>query len=228
MYYQDCLDAFLDSNTADGVYHIHPVGGTPTTAWCDMTNGGWTVIQRRMDGSEDFERLWAEYAAGFGSRSGEYWLGLENMHYLTIQPSSLVIELETFPGTDPLTSVETYSNFSIGDSSTNYTLHVSGFEPSAQDCNVYTPSGHFAQVQNGLEFSTADHETVFYAGSWCSWNTRSGWWHDAICFPYSLNGFYHQVGYTPLNGFYYENIAWYTCWDYTLPLMKTKMRVKRR
>ena len=33
------------------------------------------VIQRRQDGSEDFFRTWDDYAAGFGNRNGEFWLG---------------------------------------------------------------------------------------------------------------------------------------------------------
>jgi len=54
----------------DGVYAIQPAGGDVTDAWCDMANGGWTILVRRQDGSEDFYRDWVSYEEGFGNRTG--------------------------------------------------------------------------------------------------------------------------------------------------------------
>ena len=55
-----------------------------TKVLCDTaTDGGnWVIIQRRVDGKEDFDRLWDEYVAGFGSTSGDYWLGLQSIYSL--------------------------------------------------------------------------------------------------------------------------------------------------
>lgn len=33
------------------------------------------MIQRRIDGTVDFNRDWKSYKEGFGKAKGEYWLG---------------------------------------------------------------------------------------------------------------------------------------------------------
>ena len=55
--------------------------------YCDAVSdgGGWLVVQRRKDGSVDFNRGWVEYEEGFGSLTGELWYGLQPLHCLTNQ-----------------------------------------------------------------------------------------------------------------------------------------------
>ena len=40
------------------------------------------MFQRRVDGTTDFYRDWAEYKAGFGDVYNEYWLGNTLVTYL--------------------------------------------------------------------------------------------------------------------------------------------------
>ncbi|XP_060601025.1 fibroleukin-like [Ruditapes philippinarum] len=63
---KDCLELYEMGWREDGTYTIKPDGSTCIRTWCDMTNGGWTVIQRRMNGRENFYRTWEEYVHGFG------------------------------------------------------------------------------------------------------------------------------------------------------------------
>lgn len=55
------------------------------SVFCDMSDGGgWTVIQRRSDGSENFNRNWNDYENGFRNfvqKNGEYWLGNKAFTY---------------------------------------------------------------------------------------------------------------------------------------------------
>ena len=47
--------------------------------------GGWLVVQRRTNGSENFHRNWTDYEKGFGSLTGELWYRLRALHCLTQQ-----------------------------------------------------------------------------------------------------------------------------------------------
>ena len=84
---RDCLDFYVNGYRVDGIYQVTMNGFRTTKVYCDQTTagGGWTVIQRRMDGSVSFYRSWKEYKYGFGELQREFWLGNEYIHLLTTQ-----------------------------------------------------------------------------------------------------------------------------------------------
>ena len=62
------------------MYSINPDGGNAMQVLCDMNGGGWTVFQRRFNGSVDFYRDCSSYKNGFGDLKGKFWLGNDNLH----------------------------------------------------------------------------------------------------------------------------------------------------
>ena len=80
--YRDCKDAYDKGYRKSGIYTLNPDSGRSFQAYCTMRTdgGGWTVFQRRKDGSVNFLRNWSTYVKGFGNPDGEHWLGLEKIH----------------------------------------------------------------------------------------------------------------------------------------------------
>ena len=97
-----------------GIYLILPDDHQePVLVKCDS---GWTLIQKRFDGSVDFNRNWSEYSNGFGVISAEHWLGNRNLHLLTKDNCSMLeIHMIDIYGNRWTAS---YRSFLIGDYST--------------------------------------------------------------------------------------------------------------
>ena len=91
---------------------------------CDQitAGGGWLEFQKRLDGSVDFYRGWAEYKHGFGNLTGEFWLGLDNVHRLTSSGNyKLRVELEDFAGKSTYAE---YNSFQVASEGDKYRLSV--------------------------------------------------------------------------------------------------------
>jgi len=113
------------------VYTINPDGGKPIKVLCDMTTdgGGWTVFQRRLDGSVNFYVGWASYKNGFGNLNSEFWLGNDNLHRLTDTGDVMLrVDLEDFDGN--FTYAE-YSTFKVADEGDKYRLLIDGYKGTA-------------------------------------------------------------------------------------------------
>ena len=62
--WKDCLQAMEDGHSTSGMYLVKPENANRLMqVWCDQRHdpGGWTVIQRGVDGSVNFFRNWETY-----------------------------------------------------------------------------------------------------------------------------------------------------------------------
>ena len=92
--------------------------------FCDQTTagGGWTVFQKRQDGSVNFYRGWNDYKLGFGNLNGEFWLGLDKIHRLTTSARHrLRVDLEDTKGK---TAYAEYDHFSVTSERSKYQLSL--------------------------------------------------------------------------------------------------------
>ena len=122
---------------SSGVYTISPDGGKPTQVFCDLTTdgGGWTVFQRRLDGSVDFYLDWESYKNGFGDLKGEFWLGNDNLHRLTATDDVILrADLEDFDGNNTYAE---YTTFKVADEADNYRLLIGGYSGTAGESLIY-------------------------------------------------------------------------------------------
>ena len=180
---RDCKEVYQRGCTKDGVYTIDPCcpNQKPFKVYC---NNQYTVFQRRMDGSENFTKGWAEYVLGFGRFCGEHWLGLEKIHCLTTRTArtEMRIEMADFRGDKKYAY---YNFFMVGNAASEYKLQVAGYSGTAGDSlNLH------GQNLNGMAFSTYDNDNDLASGN-CALDNKGGWWYFR-CTHSQLNGLYHH------------------------------------
>nr|AFM93774.1 fibrinogen-like protein A [Apostichopus japonicus] len=198
-YPRDCYDILQScsgQSPASGQYYIQPDGGNVIKVYCDMETdeGGWTVFQRRIDGTINFYRSWPQYQTGFGNLNTEFWLGNDNIHYLTSQGDyELRVEMNNTLGNHYYAK---YSKFRIGDSFSEYLLVLGAYSGTAGD----SLADH-----NTMRFSTYDNDNDAYSGNCASHSShgRGAWWYKS-CVYSNLNGQYY--GYSGRPSIYWSHL----------------------
>jgi len=159
----------------------------------ELTNKlGWTVLQKRFNGVENFDRNWNEYAKGFGTLDGEHWIGLEKIFLLTNQMTAnfnqlasksprLRFDLEDWNGLELYAEV---NGFSIATAEQQYYIYDMG--------PAYGPAtyiGHDSVPLYRVRFSTKDNDNT---NRKCPLKYNGGWWFIDICGSSNLNGHYSK------------------------------------
>lgn len=178
--YRDCAELYQSGERRNGVYTIQPTGETKFKVYCDMTTdgGGWTVIQRRTDGTQDFYLNWEQYKTGFGNLTNEFWLGNNFIHLMTKRTGTILrVELEDWGG---IKVYAKYGSFRIGNEASKYRLHVGVYSGTAGD----SLSQH-----NNMAFTTKDSDNDKHVKyNMAAMYTAAWWYYDD--YSSSLNGVY--------------------------------------
>ncbi|XP_005337763.2 angiopoietin-related protein 3 [Ictidomys tridecemlineatus] len=175
----DCSDIYKRGERTSGIYTIRPSNSQAFDVYCEVKSGNpWTLIQHRIDGSQNFNETWENYRNGFGRLDGEFWLGLEKI-YSIVKTSNYILQFELEDWKDNKHYIE-YS-FHLGNHETNYTLHlveIAGNVPKS------------LPEHRDLTFSTWDHKAKGHSN--CPEMYSGGWWWHHVCGENNLNGKYNK------------------------------------
>lgn len=173
--------------------------------------GGWTVFQKRIDGSVNFFRGWKEYKSGFGKLSHEFWLGNDKIRRLvSASPRELRIDLEDWDGD---TAYAKYGQFDILEEKDNYKLSISGFEGTAGDSLEYS---------KGMEFTTSDRDNDLSEQENCAVKSLGAWWYKS-CHDSNLNGEFVESERSR-----YRGMSWYHWKKDGSTIKKSQMKIRPR
>ena len=169
------------------------------------------LIQQNVGGSTPFfNRSWEEFKVGFNDSRGNYWLGNELLHQLTVTNRyKLRVDLQSSANLNWYYAE--YSTFLVLSEQTNYTLHVSGYSGNAgYDALSYS---------TGMKFTTYDRDNDPWTGSDynnnCAVSESGGFWYKecAYCRVNGVRGvpgdfFWHLL---PGGNLLQSSRMWLTC-----------------
>ncbi|XP_022778263.1 angiopoietin-related protein 1-like [Stylophora pistillata] len=188
--FKNCAELYKSGQTISGIYTIDLGDGKGAfDVYCDQTTdgGGWTVIQKRVDDTVDFNRTWKDYENGFGDfLIRDFWLGLDKIQRLTQNKTENQLRMD-LGVTANKTVYAQYEWFGIENETDHYRLRIGSFSSA-------TLTRDSLAHHNGMSFSTwnrssTDHNCTSFGG---------GWWYlkDKCSISSNLNGIYPSQGRT--------------------------------
>uniref|UniRef100_A0A3B3ZQN6 Fibrinogen beta chain n=1 Tax=Periophthalmus magnuspinnatus TaxID=409849 RepID=A0A3B3ZQN6_9GOBI len=247
---KECEDIFRRGGLESQMYLVRPdPSSAPYRVYCDQQtqNGGWLVIQNRLDGSVDFGRRWDDYRKGFGNIAldvgkghcqtpGEYWLGNDRISQISkMGPTTLLVEMEDWSGTKVQPKLKPNSiltQLKLNSDSTNYVLAVDVYSGTAGNCLLEGSTeligiNRTMTIHNGMMFKRLPLNPGDPSKQ-CSREDGGGWWYNR-CHSANPNGRYYMGGaYTKLmakhgtdDGMVWMN--WKGSW-YSLKAISMKIR----
>ncbi|KAI1241900.1 hypothetical protein IHE44_0005404 [Lamprotornis superbus] len=220
----------MRKSTTSGYYRIRPrADREPFLAFCDMSGGGgWTVIQRRSNGKENFDRKWDDYKLGFGKFQGkndEYWLGNDHIHDLLARgprENSLKIDLMDWHGER---RYAIYENFQLANEQNNYRLWFGTYSGNAGDAlsGGSNFEDQWSASHRGMQFTTSDKDHDRFLTGNCASENKGGWWFNR-CHAVNLNGRYYKRG--RYKGPHDDGLVWSTWHGMWYSLKYSAMKIR--
>ena len=208
----NCRGLLEAGNTTNGIFTTYPSASSHRglQVYCDMETdgGGWTVIQRRQDGSVDFYRGWDDYRAGFGNLSGEFWIGNDALRNLTESAGvwRLRVELEDWEGASTFAE---YEGFAV--SGDNFRLRIGPYSSKSTAEDSLT-------THNWMMFSTKDKDNDRWHSN-CATSYKGAWWYRD-CLVSNLNGIYYNSKVIQYDGIIWRKLGGF----YTFKTCTIKIR----
>ena len=129
------------------------------------------LVQQNVDGSDFFNRSWAEFKVGFNDTMGNYWIGNDQLHQLTSNGSyKLKFDLQAINGSWYYAE---YSRFIVSSEASNYMMEVSGYSGNAGDALWFS---------DGMMFTTYDRDNDRWSSGNCAVWLGGGFWHNGCVF----------------------------------------------
>ncbi|XP_070173321.1 fibrinogen-like protein 1 [Littorina saxatilis] len=144
----------------------------------------WTVIEDRLDsnsaelGAEGFARTFADYEKGFGSLTGNHFIGLKNINALT-KAANMRLMVDMY-NEDYDRRTGQFTTFQVAGPSDDYELTIGGHNGSVGSSLVAD--------SNGKPFSAKGKDN---GGNGCPDKAKAGWWfsdEEGDCGTCNLNG----------------------------------------